>query len=730
MLPSAQAEESWGVLGVAIAAAVLSCFAYRASGESRIPRWVVYVGIAAAVGYVMWEMFAPHEEQTVYILDLAHFMILLCCCKFFEFRRYRDMGVVVLVSYLLLVISAFVSASLLFGMVLIVDLTFGIAWLWAFQGKCEFEAILHRSLARGAAIDVPAEGRSERRPRPSLVSTTAAHSTVLMVIAVSVFVLVPRGWGYGLFGGMHRLIPTALTGLNEEVKLRNAPIMEDESVVLRARFIRNGELITGEEFRPHLRGLTFDRYHSGRWQRTPAASEIVFPAGSPQAPMPLAGTSTIPREEGITEQQVWLDDVRDGTLFSIYPPLAFGSADVDRVFLDRKDLALHIRTPSGGGIHYAVRSLPSGPSALQHSLEFRPTVPRDGPSSIPARVTDFARELVAQYGDPNDPAQHGRIAQRICEYLCSGQFAYTLDRGPSGDESDDEPGDPVCNFLFVNRRGHCEYFASAMTVLCQAVGIRARLVGGYYGGEFNDVGAFYQFRRKDAHAWVEVFQPNVGWVTLDPSPIAATRTRARDADLGARLRQMLELVQFRWSLFVVSFDKESRQELADHVQSWLRTFVAEEGGTKSFWSTMRSLMWGPEVLPLWQRLLYWLLLVLCTTLALLVLRILWILSLMLRERMPRRNHHGRVLVRRAEAKFYDRVLLLLANKGHVKPAHSTPREFAQTLARRHPDLKPVVEITEWFYEAQYGHQELSPDGRNCLGPFLQRLREDSTFGAA
>jgi hypothetical protein len=728
MLPTVQAEGSWGVLSIAIAAAASSCLAYRPDGRPRLPRWVIYVSVAASIVYLLWEMFAPHEEQTVYILDLAHFMIFLCCCKLFELRRNRDMGVVLLVSFLLLVISAFVSASLLFGLVLMLDITVGLAWLRVFQETCETDAILRRRQSDGPEFGaIGSNGAAVPFGRAS-PSTMVTYSAVLTVIAIAVFVTVPRGWGSGLFGGMRRLMRTSLTGMNDEVRLQSTPIIEDQSLVLRARFIRRKELITDEDFHPYLRGLTFDRYHDGRWQRTPAVSEVVFPAGTPQDPMPLSGANGPQGLEDVTEQQIWLDDTADGSLFAIYPPLAFGSIDVDRVYQDRKDLALHVRASSRSSIHYVVRSMPDAQPSVQRSLEFKPTVSRDGPSDIPLRVADFARELASRYGDPSDPAQHRIIARRFCDYLHSAVFAYTLNRGHVAAEF--EPVDPVQNFLFVNRRGHCEYFATAMTVLCQAVGIRARLVGGYHGGEFNGVGEFYQFRRKDAHAWVEVYLPEEGWVTFDPSPIETGRRSTQDTSLGARLRQMLDFVQFKWSLFVVSFDKESRQELAGRFLGWLRTLGSEERGPKSFWGTLQALAWGPDVLPIWQRLLYWLLLALSTTLALLLLRVLWILSLMVRERLPRQNRRGAGPVRRAEAKFYDRVLLLLANKGHIKPAQQTPREFAEELARRYPDLALLPEITHWFYESQYGHRVLSADRHQRLGPFLQRLREDSAFGAA
>ena len=88
--------------------------------------------------------------------------------------------------------------------------------------------------------------------------------------------------------------------------------------------------------------------------------------------------------------------------------------------------------------------------------------------------------------------------------------------------------DPTADFL-LNRKdtgGHCEFFASAMVMLCRAVGVNARMATGYRGGEFNSIGGFYVVRQKYAHAWVEVFVPRRGWMVYDPSPTAAESSPA------------------------------------------------------------------------------------------------------------------------------------------------------------------------------------------------------------
>lgn len=80
--------------------------------------------------------------------------------------------------------------------------------------------------------------------------------------------------------------------------------------------------------------------------------------------------------------------------------------------------------------------------------------------------------------------------------------------------------DPIVDFLFEERTGHCEYFASAMALLARTVGIPTRIVTGYRVGEHNPLLGHYVVRERNAHAWVEAWLPERGWVTYDPTPMA------------------------------------------------------------------------------------------------------------------------------------------------------------------------------------------------------------------
>ena len=92
--------------------------------------------------------------------------------------------------------------------------------------------------------------------------------------------------------------------------------------------------------------------------------------------------------------------------------------------------------------------------------------------------------------------------------------------------------DPLANFLFVTKRGYCEYFASAMAVMLRTLGIPSRVVTGYQSGYYNEISGMYVIRASDAHAWVEAWIDGRGWVTFDPDAIRGQWTDFFDAGHG------------------------------------------------------------------------------------------------------------------------------------------------------------------------------------------------------
>jgi hypothetical protein len=86
--------------------------------------------------------------------------------------------------------------------------------------------------------------------------------------------------------------------------------------------------------------------------------------------------------------------------------------------------------------------------------------------------------------------------------------------------------DPLENFLFGEKSGHCEYFATAGALLARASGIPSRVMYGWAGGTWYEHADWFVFRADEAHVWVEVWLGKHGWVVMDPTPPEALRSQA------------------------------------------------------------------------------------------------------------------------------------------------------------------------------------------------------------
>ena len=128
-----------------------------------------------------------------------------------------------------------------------------------------------------------------------------------------------------------------------------------------------------------------------------------------------------------------------------------------------------------------------------------------GLRSVDARIPRLAQQITASADNNYDKA----IA---LETYLRTHFGYSLKLPRT------VPHDPLANFLFERKQGHCEYFASSMAVMLRTLGIPSRVVNGFRTGEFNDLTSQYVVRASNAHSWVEAYFPGYGWVAFDPTP--------------------------------------------------------------------------------------------------------------------------------------------------------------------------------------------------------------------
>jgi hypothetical protein len=311
------------------------------------------------------------------------------------------------------------------------------------------------------------------------------------------------------------------------------------------------------------------------------------------------------------------------------------------------------------------------------------------------RVKRLADEITA--GSQNEYDKAANIERHLMAH-----YAYTLDLSGTHGE------DPLADFLFVRRAGHCEYFASAMTVLLRAEGIPARYVTGFSPGEYNDVGRDYIIRESDAHAWVEVYFPGYGWITFDPTPPGD----AKHAGIFERLGLYWDSFQFTWSEWVVNYDFSHQFTLAENAQQASRSWSdrARDFYDQSEDRAMRSILaldTKAEASPLFLPGLLVLLLAL-----LFYLRGRSMLGYLV-QRWSLRARRGGSLTAGLAALEYNEMLRLLERRGWKKTASQTPLEFAAAIPAA--DLAgPVARLTELYQSARFGNHPARVDQMSSL----------------
>ncbi len=264
----------------------------------------------------------------------------------------------------------------------------------------------------------------------------------------------------------------------------------------------------------YWRSLTYDVYTGLGWETSPAemktykAAEQANPASQPW--------------RQLIQEQVSLDKGGEGELYA-----AGDLVTADQDYKVAWRAPLQNADAFGARINaqtYQARSLLPlvGIADLQAAGDAYPDWIKKRylqlPPTIPQRVHDLAMKIVESKKTPYDRAK------AIEAYLRT--YPYTLDipKPPSDVDVADY-------FLFDLKKGYCDYYATAMVVLARSAGIPARVAIGYASGSFNLPQQAYFVTEADAHSWVEVYFPNIGWVNFEPTAARSAIDRPETVNL-------------------------------------------------------------------------------------------------------------------------------------------------------------------------------------------------------
>jgi len=636
------------------------------------------------------------------LLGAVHFLVFVMLVRLYSATTDRDALFLAMLAFAAMLASSILTVDTSFLILFFIFLLFGVAAFIGMEMRRGANGTLTPPFSRQ-----PAEDRRLSRAL-SLAALTVAFGSI--VLGGALFFIFPRFTAGYL--GRASMQPSLMTGFSDDIELGQiGEIKKNSEVVMR---VKTGKPVAYSMLR--WRGIALTNFDGKRWSNPERSSETLTarpdgwiflrgPGEQPAAPVPTG-----------LQYTVFLQPIATAAIFTFDEPISLKGNFSDNANPDWAPRHSYIFRDSTGSLfnpfhnyfpvrYTGVSRLPKLDAARLRSASdsYPPSITAEHlqlPPELDARIPDLARQVTASAKTPYDKA-------RAIEGFLRSRFGYTLNLAG-------KPGaDPLANFLFVTRAGHCEYFASAMTILLRTLEIPAREVNGFLPGEYNDLAGDYIVRASDAHSWVEVYFPGSGWVTFDPTPAAT-----ENSGLLSRLAKYIDWIQLTWSEWVINYDFSHQMQMAQTLQRSSRN-----------WTQALSAWFARAQINNRQRLksmqlrhgTLGLLLPLLLVLLLLALRYDLLGKLMRRLRLywqlhaPESPQANPLLASR----LYAELLRLLGRHGFARRAAETPLEFASSVQT--PRLALAVrEFTSIYASARFGG---APCDTLRLRHLLEQIRE-------
>lgn len=520
ILPQAARLPLWCSLG---AAGVLLWRGWLALRARPLPgrAWLVL-----ALALTMAATYATH--RTLLGRDAGvTLLVVLLTLKTLELRARRDAFVIFFLGFFCMLSNFFYSQSLLTA----ASMVLGLLGL--------LTALVNAHMPVG-------------KPPLAQAARTAGWMALLGTpVMLVLFLLFPR---LAPLWGVPSDAMTGRTGLSATMQVGTiAELALDDSVALRIKFA--GALPPQREM--YLRGPVLSNFDGRNWlpQRTRVRQR---PANNPA--LQVSGPAI--------DYEVTMEPSSHPWLFVIDAAPLSPTLPGYRSTL-QNDLQWVTDRPITETVRYQARSYPRFQHGVrQNELDLQDEL--DLPPGFNPRTLALAQEI---RNDPrNANADTAALVQQVMQRLRTGGYMYTLEPGTFGTNTADE-------FWFDRKQGFCEHIASSFVVLMRGMGIPARIVTGYQGGEPNNIDGFWVVRQSDAHAWAEVWQAGQGWLRVDPtSAVAPGRTGAfqrlaapRGAvaqvfgninpTLTAQLRATWEAINNAWTQKVLNYTQGQQLKL-------------------------------------------------------------------------------------------------------------------------------------------------------------------------
>ena len=634
----------------------------RALMAAGLVRFQLPPRIAGALA-LLYVAFFPVDWNYVsgsFLQATIHMVFFLAVLKLVTAKTAKDFGYLKAVAGMELIAGAVLSSSATFLIYLVVFVFFAIVAYASGE--------IYRGAASGASVSRFALPSFSRR----LSWLSGFLFAGILVMTVGLFTILPRTAraAFARFGPPRSHLAgfsnSVTLGEIGELKRNNTPVMHVRSY-------------QDDGFLPvKWRGSVLTEFDGTRWFNEDDAETLVrVDSGVVALRSAVIGT----RQGRNVIYQARLSPIISDTLFFA------GNPETIRVDVP------YLRYARGGVIHVPPRFIGRG---LNYSVYgFLPdewaevrftTAPLAGvyreqllklPPALDPRIPKLAAQMTK--GADNDVQE-----ARAIESHLRNDYGYTLEL------LSQHVADPLAYFLFDRKKGHCEYFASAMAVLLRTEGIPSRVVTGFQSGSYNSMTGWQVVRASDAHSWVEAWLDGRGWTTFDPTP---SDPSASGSDTLSKMSMLFDVADQWWQDWIVSYDVDRQIALFTRMrESGAQLHLPRLDDFTGSWSKFGSFKGG------------WTLALVVFGVALVIVG--WMLMAPLVRRWWRNRAHAQRLARGkiqpSDATIlYERFLRLLEKRGVRKPPWLTPVEFVGVLTA--PDLSALAaEATSAYNDLRFG----------------------------
>lgn len=627
---------------------------------------------------------------------LAHLILFLSSVKLLQRKGDRDWFFLYLISFFEVLLAAGLSASPTFMATLMLYLLCALTTIVAF----EIQKARHKVTAAQTRLLLSPDSTFFRRlpmrlwrrrylETRRLPFVSLGLLVVIVLLALPFFLIAPRTASSALKrngGGLAGVI-----GFSDSVNLGDiGQLKRSDEIVMHVRI---EDATTAPTAGLRWRGVALDQFTGRGWIKSIAARRFEDKTDE-RGFFKLGTTEDIQR---LANQTFFLEPLDTPVLFGA-PRVVAVQGRLPFVRIDSEG-AIQTRPHDEERIVYRVFSDTSSPSAAAlraDRLEYFVAFERywQLPENTDSRIGALAKRVI----DTSD-ARTGYDKARAIESYLRDNYGYTLDLKAGG-------SDPLSDFLFRVRAGHCEYFSTAMAVMLRTQGVAARVVNGFLPGEYNEASGAYTVRQSDAHSWVEVYFPQTkSWVTFDPTPPAGRTARVRTG-LAAQLSKYTEALDLLWFQYVVGYDKQEQHSLAASLRKELLDLQRSSSNTLD-----RARLALPTILRP----------ALFSVLGLSALIMIGLLARRVRHLGWRRGlkvWRGGAEPEGSRVEFYDRLVALLEQQGIKRAPYQTPLEFASVVG-----MNEARAITNAYNRVRYGEENLSVSERKQIEQLLSRIEK-------